>query len=68
MRDEYTTVTAVLRQATRDAVLVDTPDGGTAWIPRSLLHAADDRRIEGMFSGEKFTFRLRAWKAVELGL
>lgn len=66
--DEYARVTAILQRVTPNAFLVATPGGGSAWIPRSLIHAADDRKIEGMFAGEAISLRLFSWKAEELGL
>jgi len=69
MTDAYRTVTATFRHLTRAAFFVDRPHGpGQVPIPRSLIHAADDARLEGLFDGETITFRLRAWKAEEVGL
>jgi len=69
MDDGYRIVTATFRGLTARAVFVDRPRGaGEVSIPRSLIHAADDRALAGLFAGEAFTFRLVAWKAEELGL
>lgn len=69
MNDSYRTVTATFRHLTDKAFFVDRPHGsGHVSIPRSLLHAADDARLDALFDGESFTFRLRTWKAEEVGL
>lgn len=66
MSDAYRMVEATVKSVTKGAFTVETVDGHK-WIPRSLIHAADDARVE-VAVGTKFTFRLRAWKAEELGL
>ena len=67
--DDYRIVTATVRGVRPNSFFVDRPDGrGEVSIPRSLIHGADDRKLDGLFAGEAFTFRLRAWKAEELGL
>jgi hypothetical protein len=69
MSDEYRTVTATFRHLRDKSFFVDRPRAeGQVPIPRSLIHGADDRLLDGLFDGEEFTFRLRAWKAEELGL
>ena len=70
MTDHYRTVTARLRGIRPNSVFVDRPASrgrGEISIPRSLIHGADDRAIEGRFVGEEITFRLAEWKAEELG-
>lgn len=69
MSDDYRAVTATFRSITKGgAFFVDRPRGaGEVSVPRSLIHGADDAKLDGLFAGEKFTFRLRAWKAEELG-
>jgi hypothetical protein len=71
MSDEYRTVTATARMVTERAVLIDTKDGAR-WVPRPLIHGADDITIQpvGLNIGDakEWTFRLRDWKAEELGL
>lgn len=37
------------------------------WIPRSLIHGADDIALNGKFGGEAMTLRMFKWKARELG-
>lgn len=69
--DNYRTVTATFRgiAPSGKAFFVDSPNADSeAAVPRSLIHAADDKRLDDLFDGEEFTFRLRAWKAEELGL
>jgi hypothetical protein len=67
--DEYRTVTATFRHLRDKAFFVDRPRAaGQVPIARSLIHAADDAKLDALFDGDEFTFRLRAWKAEELGL
>lgn len=69
MTDSYRTVTATFRHLTKGAFFIDRPrEAGEVSIPRSLIHAADDAKLAGLFDGDEFTFRLRAWKAEEIGL
>jgi hypothetical protein len=37
------------------------------WVPRSLIHGADDKALDGKFAGEETTLRMFKWKARELG-
>jgi len=68
MADSYRTVTTKLRGLSRDAVLVERPRADSfVWIPRSLIHGADESKFAGMFIGEETTFRLMEWKAEEVG-
>lgn len=67
--DSYRLVTVTVRRTAPSAVLVELlRQPQPAWVPRSLLHAADDRALDGVRAGDDVTFRLRAWKAEELGL
>jgi hypothetical protein len=65
--DSYTIVEAKLMARTMKAVMVATKSGNE-WIPRSLLHAADDIRADKATLLARFDFRLRTWKAEELDL
>lgn len=70
MTDTYRTVTTRFRGLRPKAVEVDRPPArgkGTVWIPRSLLHGADDLALGKAFDGQEITFRLMAWKAEEVG-
>lgn len=69
--DEYRVVTARFRgiSASRLAIFIDRPRApGKVTVPRSLLHGGDDVKVDGLKAGAEFTFRLREWKAEELGL
>lgn len=69
MSDDYRTVTATFRRLRPASFFIDRPRApGEVSIPRSLIHAADDMKLAGLFDGDEFTFRLRAWKAEEIGL
>ncbi len=70
-RDSYRTVMAIFRGAsgTGKAFFVDLPRGGNnIAIPRSVIHGADDMKIDDLKRGQEFTFRLFEWKAEQLGL
>jgi hypothetical protein len=66
----YRAVTTRFRALRPNSVLVDAPasfKGATVWLPRSLVHGADDSALERMSAGQEFTFRLMDWKAEEVG-
>lgn len=67
-RDEYRTVSAVLVTVTAVAFKLKVPGGRTAWIPRSLVHGADDLRLPHLDLDEEQTLRIREWKCEEVGL
>lgn len=73
MTETYRTVTTRFRgiAPSGKAFFVDKPrhrpQRDWAVIPRSLIHGADDRTMDGLFVGEEVTFRLIDWKAEELG-
>lgn len=68
MSDSYRIVTTRLRGVREKAIFVDKPKArGEVSIPRSLIHGADDLKIEGHFIGEEITFRLMDWKSEEIG-
>jgi len=67
--DRYRTVTAKLKGVRTNSIFVERPRAsGDASIPRSLIHAADDLKLDRAVIDEEITFRLRAWKAEEIGL
>lgn len=73
--DSYRIVTALLWDIRPASFLIERANAtARIWIPRSLIHAASDQELHRIDargaakSGEEFTFRLRAWKAEELGL
>ena len=65
--DEYRIVTCRVVRVTRNAILLQ-PKAVQVWVPRSLLHAKDDLAVANAQWGKERTFRLRAWKAEEIGL
>lgn len=74
MTDSYRTITTTFRRisTTGLAIMVDRPKhqngkGGWAVIPRSLLHGADDLKVEGFKEGQEITVRVIEFKAEELG-
>lgn len=71
--EKYTRFSCILVSATDDAVQVDIrPDdpveGELKWIPRSLLHGADDIRLDRNDFGNKILLRVMDWKAKQLGI
>lgn len=67
-KETYSTVAATFVRRTANAVMINTPADEETWIPRSLIHSADDRHIDDLDRGDEFTFRIMEWKAKELGL
>ncbi len=72
MSDPYRAVTTRFRSIAPSgkAFFVDPPasrGAGNVSIAFSLIHAADERAITGLFVGEEITFRLMNWKAEEIG-
>jgi hypothetical protein len=60
----------LLRKPTRDAILVaraDSPDR-QSWIPRSLIHGADETHLDSKQAGELLSLRIFEWKARQAGL
>lgn len=72
MSDDYVKVKVILVARTKDAILVsrfsNDVNEPTHWIPLSLLHIADERRIDNSQMTEPIEFRMRAWKAAKLNL
>jgi hypothetical protein len=67
--DSYRPVTCQIAAVRPKAVEVIVPNRkGTHWIPRSLLHYADDRAMDDLIPVVEHSFRVREWKAEELGL
>lgn len=69
--DDYRIVTSRFRgfSPSGKAAFFDKPHAsGTVSIPLSLIHGADTSKLDLLFVGEEFTFRLMEWKAEEAGL
>ncbi|MBE0563680.1 MAG: hypothetical protein IH622_23075 [Ochrobactrum anthropi] len=71
--ETYTRFTCILVAATEDAVQVDispnvSEKSTLKWIPRSLLHGADDIRLDRNDFGQKIQLRVMDWKAKQLGV
>ena len=66
---DYRTVTCKVAAVRAKAIEVIVPNRkGTHWIPRSLLHYADDKVMDELIPVVEHTFRLRDCKAEQLGL
>jgi hypothetical protein len=72
MREEtYISIRGRIVEVRKAAFLFETGTGPAArreWVPRSLIHGADDKALDGAFAGETRMVRIFAWKAAELGL
>lgn len=72
MSDEYVLVTAIFVTAKDRSFAVLHANGGRqgerVWLPRSLVHGADDLKLDRARPRDEITFRLRAWKAEEVSL
>jgi len=76
--DDYVKVQGKARHVRDNSVLFSVGDGVSrgAWIPRSLLHGADDLQLRdrahqinrtGTNVGTPMVLRIRRWKAEEVG-
>lgn len=69
--DDYVTLEARIVRVKDGAVLLGVEVDGdevTGWVPRSLLHGADDRLLSAADEdGETRQVRVREWKARQLG-
>lgn len=69
MSDTYRIVSAVIKGIRPNSIFVAVPSRrGDVSIPRSLVHGGDDLKLDRARVGDEFSFRLRAWKAEEVGL
>ena len=68
--DNYVFVSGTLKAEPRPkAIFFKSEESGeTSWIPRSLLHAADDKAIDEVAVGSPLTVRVREWFAEKEGL
>lgn len=67
--DDYVVVSARFISASQKAVFIQPEDApAPIWVPRSCLHAADDRAIDGFDTGYEIEFRVREWLAKREGL
>lgn len=67
MGDDYIDIDAKVLAIREKAVMLET-DEGKGWMPRSCMHASSDIVLNNMSVGEETTFRVREWKAVDMGL
>jgi hypothetical protein len=68
MADTYRYISTKLRGIRMNAILVDDPLGrNQVWIPRSLIHGADEMKLHARYIGEERMFRIFEWKAEDLG-
>lgn len=67
---EYVSILCRLIIRTRAAVQISVGEKGAvrAWIPRTLIHGADEIGLEARSIGIRFNLRIMRWKAAELGL
>lgn len=71
MSDAYRSIDVHIRSVLPSVIVVGRPRAhGTCTIPRSLLHYADDKKMDDLPRGYinmTWTLRVRDWKAEELG-
>jgi hypothetical protein len=67
--DDHVRVTGRLQAIRNDAVMFSVGDAvpRAAWIPRSLIHGADDIALKGKNKGDQMALRIFRWKAEEAG-
>lgn len=70
MSDDYVTCTVRIEALTQRAVMVRPAHASTcaAWLPRSTLHGADDRRLTSAAVDTEMDLRVREWIAEREGL
>ena len=67
--DDYVTINVTIRKVTGKAVLVWVEGiEDDEWVPRSCLHAADDRVLDAVEPGQSIILQVREWKARQAGL
>lgn len=66
--DSYISLTVTMLAKTEKAVRIETEDSDPAWVPRSCIHGADDKKIEDAERGDEITLRIFQWKAQAEGL
>lgn len=68
MADSYRLISTKLRRISENAILVDDALGlKQVWIPRSLIHGADEMKLSERYIGQERMFRIFEWKAEDLG-
>lgn len=70
MSDDYVTVSVKLKARTKKAVMLsvgDTVERG-AWVPRSCLHGADDKKVDEADIDDEMELRIMEWIAEREGL
>ncbi len=60
LSDEYCQVQGRYLAKTEKAFLLDV-QGKEIWIPRSIIHGADDEMIDRLSRGDDFQPRVREW-------
>lgn len=67
--DDYLTVDATFQRVTDKAVLVlRASDEEPVWLPRSVVHGADERGLDDHDDGDIITLRVRRWKVETAGM
>lgn len=66
--DSYVTVTATLKARSQKAILLSHDENlGGAWIARSCIHGADERKLDDYAIGDEVELRLFEWLAEKEG-
>lgn len=69
MSDDYITITGTFKAARPKSVLLHIDDvRGPIFIPRSVMHGADERVCDEWAEGQEVTIRVREWFCEKEGL
>ena len=68
--DKYVTISCIImKDPTAKAVLIRGIDGDAeVWVPRSLIHGADETALDKFEIGQEIELRIFEWAARDRGL
>jgi hypothetical protein len=69
MADEYVRIRGRIEAVRKGSILLSVGESvrRAGWIPRSLIHGADEITLDGRMIGDQVALRVFEWKADELG-
>jgi hypothetical protein len=67
--EEYVRVFGTLIEIRKKSFLFAVGKGVSrgAWVPRGLIHGADDKAMDAMFNGQQMAVRIFRWKVEQCG-
>lgn len=65
--DPYVAIGCTIKGVTAKAVKIDPDSGEQLWVPRSVIHGAEERLLDGSV-GDPMELRVRRWFAEKEGL